>query len=92
MITPVTPEFLIVPRILADGQAQLLATQLEHTGLVAGLAMFPSPSGGTATLLESFLLAAFVPVLVSLVLMKLLPSRQDYDFTRMGSLVRRFQS
>jgi Na+/proline symporter len=72
-----------------DGRNAVLSTA---AGLVAGLAMFPSPSGGTATLLESFLLAAFVPVLVSLVLMKLLPSRQDYDFTRMGSLVRRFQS
>lgn len=72
-----------------DGRNAVLSTA---AGLVAGLAMFPSPSGGTATLLESFLLAAFVPMLVSLVLMKLLPSRQDYDFTRMGSLVRRFQS
>ncbi|MAR71748.1 sodium:solute symporter family protein [Halomonas sp.] len=72
-----------------DGRNAVLSTA---AGLVAGLAMFPSPSGGTATLLESFLLAAFVPVLVSLVLMKLLPSRQDYDFTHMGSLVRRFQS
>ncbi|MCA0975098.1 sodium:solute symporter family protein [Halomonas denitrificans] len=61
-------------------------------GLLAGLWMFPSPNGGTATLLESFLLAAFVPVLVSLVLMKLMPSRQSYDFDRMSGLVRRFQN
>ena len=39
-------------------------------------------------LLESFLLAAFVPVLVSLLLMWVLPKRSQYDFGKMKTLIR----
>lgn len=60
-------------------------------GLIAGLAMFPAPGTGTATLLESFLLAALVPVGVSLVLLRLLPERAAYDFSLLGASVRRFR-
>ena len=60
-------------------------------GLVAGLAMFPAPGGSTATLLESFLLAALVPVVVSLLLLRVLPSRGAYDFGLLHTAVRRFK-
>ncbi|MBR2513809.1 MAG: sodium:solute symporter [Halomonas sp.] len=60
-------------------------------GLVAGLAMFPAPGGSTATLLESFLLAALVPVVVSLLLLRVLPSREAYDFSLLHTAVRRFK-
>ncbi|PCF96545.1 sodium:solute symporter family protein [Vreelandella nigrificans] len=60
-------------------------------GLVAGLAMFPAPGGSTATLLESFLLAALVPVAVSLLLLRVLPSRPAYDFGLLHTAVRRFK-
>ncbi|UXZ53636.1 sodium:solute symporter family protein [Halomonas sp. 7T] len=60
-------------------------------GLVAGLAMFPAPGGSTATLLESFLLAALVPVAASLLLLRILPSRPAYDFGLLHTAVRRFK-
>lgn len=60
-------------------------------GLVAGLAMFPAPGGSTATLLESFLLAALVPVAVSLLLLRVLPARPAYDFGLLHTAVRRFK-
>lgn len=71
-----------------DGRNAVISTAC---GLVTGLAMFPAPGGGTATLLEAFLLAALVPVGVSLALMRLLPTRPDYDFATLSTLVRRFE-
>ena len=70
-----------------DGRNAVISTAC---GLAAGLAMFPAPSAGTDTLLESFLLAALVPVGVSLVLMRVLPAREHYDFASLATLVRRF--
>ena len=55
-------------------------------GLVTGLAMFPAPGLGTGTLLESFVLAALVPVGVSLLPLRLLPVREAYDFSLLGPL------
>ncbi|MFN2310257.1 MAG: hypothetical protein ABR553_11115 [Gammaproteobacteria bacterium] len=73
------------------GYTGLNAVISTACGLVAGLALFPAPGAGTATLLESFLLAALVPVGISLVLLRLLPERAAYDFSLLGASVRRFR-
>lgn len=70
-----------------DGRNAVISTAC---GLVAGLLVFPAPGAGTDTLLESFLLAALVPVAMSALLMRILPAREHYDFSRLATLVRRF--
>lgn len=57
-------------------------------GLVAGITLFPAPGAKLDYLLESFLLAALVPVAVSALLMWLMPARQPFDFTRLKNTVR----
>lgn len=69
-----------------DGRNAVISTAC---GLVAGIAVFPLPGADTDSLLESFLLAALIPVIVSAVLIRLMPARQNYDFTRLSILVRR---
>ena len=60
-------------------------------GLVAGITVFPGPGQPLTYLLEAFLLAAFVPAVVSLILMRLMPSRTHYDLGKMGSMVRKLE-
>jgi len=59
------------------------------TGVVAGLLLFPAPDQPSVYLLESFLLAAVTPVLVSLVLLRFRPNQAEYDLSRLDSLIRR---
>ncbi|MFW8566825.1 sodium:solute symporter family transporter [Orrella sp. 11846] len=56
-------------------------------GLIAGLTLFPTPSAPTTHLLESFLLASLVPVAISVVL-RILPSKNRFDFTQLAQAVR----
>lgn len=58
-------------------------------GLVAGFVLFPAPGQPPVYLLESFLLAAFVPAILSLILMWLLPAGTAYDLNQMNAQVRR---
>ena len=52
-------------------------------GLIAGIAFFPAPGEKPVYLLESFLLAALVPLIVSLILLWLKRSTVQFDFTRL---------
>ncbi|WP_417615098.1 sodium:solute symporter family protein [Oceanisphaera sp.] len=56
-------------------------------GLVAGLWLFPAPGEALNYLLESFLLASLVPVLVSALLL-CIPHRQSFDFSILRQRVR----
>jgi Na+/proline symporter len=64
-----------------DGVAAVTATVF---GLAAGLTLFPAPGARLTHLLESFLVAVFVPVIVTLVVQKLKPARNLYDFDQLG--------
>lgn len=57
-------------------------------GLVAGIALFPAPGEKPQYLLESFLLAAFVPVVVSAILLRIKRTRSHFDFTTFGRVIR----
>ena len=59
-------------------------------GLVAGLIVFPAPGAPTTYLLESFLLAALVPIAVSLLLL-LLPKGKLFDFSVLAQRVRNLE-
>lgn len=65
-----------------------IAVTSTVAGLAAGIMLFPAPGQPPVYLLESFLLAAFVPVLVSVLMMWLMPARTSYDLSQMNSLVR----
>lgn len=56
-------------------------------GLVAGLLVFPAPGAPTTYLLESFLLATLVPVVISLTLL-MLPVKRQFDFRLLAQTVR----
>ena len=56
-------------------------------GLVAGLWLFPAPGAAINYLLESFLLASLIPVLVSALLL-LIPHRQSFDFSILHQRIR----
>ncbi|ART80481.1 sodium:solute symporter family transporter [Oceanisphaera avium] len=60
-------------------------------GLVAGLWLFPAPAAEIEFLLESFLLASLVPVMVSGLFM-MLPSRQVFDFSILSQRIRSLES
>ncbi len=60
-------------------------------GLIAGLWLFPAPGEPIRYLLESFLLATLVPVLVSGLLM-LVPNRQPFDFSILRQRIRSLES
>ncbi len=60
-------------------------------GLVAGLWLFPAPGEPLTYLLESFLLASLVPVLVSGLLM-LVPNRQPFDFSVLSLRIRSLEN
>ncbi|GGB48492.1 sodium:proline symporter [Oceanisphaera marina] len=57
------------------------------SGLVAGLWLFPAPGAEINYLLESFLLATLVPVVISALLL-LVPHRQPFDFSVLAQRVR----
>ncbi|GHA16310.1 sodium:solute symporter family protein [Oceanisphaera arctica] len=60
-------------------------------GLAAGFWLFPAPGAEIKYLLESFLLATLVPVLVSGLLM-LVPSRQPFDFSVLRQRIRSLEN
>lgn len=69
-----------------DGATAVVATL---AGLAAGLFYFPAPGGKMDTLLESFLLAAFVPVLVALAMQALRRNTSRvFDFALLGRAIR----
>ena len=68
-----------------NGRIALISTLC---GLAAGLALFPGPTEKPVYLLESFLLAAFVPVAVSIILSWVLPARKNFDFAELGNAIR----
>jgi Na+/proline symporter len=72
-----------------DGRAAVLATV---GGLAAGLVMFPAPGDALNTLMESFLLATFTPVVVALILLLVLPAPKRFDFAVLSTGARRFES
>jgi len=59
------------------------------SGLVAGLYLFPVPDAPLDTLLESFLLAALIPVAVITLLRIVHPVRVPFDFGSLAGMVRR---
>lgn len=59
-------------------------------GLIAGLAYFPTPGQEALYLLEAFLLATFVPVIVSCLLL-LIPNRTRFDFTILRQRICRLE-
>ena len=69
-----------------DGRIAVISTV---AGLLAGITLFPGPGQPLTYLLESFLLAAFVPAAVSLVLMRIRPCASPYDLNRMRSMIRK---
>lgn len=69
-----------------DGRTATIGTL---AGLVAGLTVFPSPSGSMNYLLESFLLAALVPVVVVWILQLILPRKQDFKLENLHLAVQR---
>lgn len=68
-----------------DGRIAAISTAC---GLIAGIALFPGPGDRPVYLLESFLLAALVPVAVSALLMLILPSRRRFDFADLRTAIR----
>lgn len=81
------PVFLGLYSRRHDGMDATLATLC---GLVAGLVMFPSPGGALDTLLESFLLAAVVPVVVTGLLRLVRRQRAEFALETLDRNVRRF--
>lgn len=70
-----------------DGFDALVATL---GGLAAGLALFPLPGQPLDTLLESFLLAALVPVALTGLLRMVRRDRQPFDLGTLDATVQRF--
>jgi len=69
-----------------DGCSATLSTA---GGLVAGLALFPLPGAPMDTLLESFLLAALVPVLLTGLLRVFRRNPQHYDFSLLQAAIHK---
>lgn len=69
-----------------DGRTATIATA---GGLIAGLAVFPMPGAPMDYLLESFLLAALVPVALTGVMRLFGRKRPDYDFSLLQASIRR---
>lgn len=68
-----------------DGRTAILST---IGGLIAGLAVFPWPGEKPVYLLESFLLAALAPAVISAVMMVLFPARRHFDFALLKTASR----
>ncbi|NYT65103.1 sodium:solute symporter family protein [Alcaligenaceae bacterium] len=70
----------------------LTAVVSTLSGLVAGIAMFPAPGAKLDYLLESFLLAALVPVAVSALMLLCMPASTHFDFARLKTAIRSMNS
>lgn len=68
-----------------DGRAAVVGAL---AGLAAGLTLFPMPGERAHYLLESFLAAALVPVVVILIMQFLRRSVREFDFTTLEASVR----
>ena len=68
-----------------SGQMACIST---FVGLLGGLMLFPLPHQPLEFLLESFLLAALLPIVVSILLLWLWPNQRDYDFNQLKKLIR----
>ena len=68
------------------------ATVATIGGLVASLYLFPMPGEPMTYLLESFLMAALVPVLVTLLLRIVRPVRTSFDLQSLAGTIRRLDS
>lgn len=66
----------------------LIAIFSTLSGLAAGIALFPAPGAALDYLLESFLLAALLPLAVSAILMLCLPARTHFDFDTLKTAIR----
>lgn len=65
-----------------DGTTAVISTV---SGILAGLFLFPAPGDKPEYLLESFLVAALLPVLVSALLMRFKRSRPPFDYARLNA-------
>lgn len=68
-----------------------IATLSTIGGLIAGIILFPAPNEPPVYLLESFLLAACVPAVLSFILMRIMPSLSQYDLNKMNSLIQKIE-
>lgn len=68
-----------------DGRTAVISTVC---GLIAGIMLFPAPGDKPEYLLESFLLAALVPVVVTLLLRRFTASGRHFDFAYLGASIR----
>lgn len=68
------------------------ATVSTLCGLVAGLLLFPGPNDKPTYLLESFLVAALVPVAVTFLMRWLRRPAHAFDFSALASSTRRFDA
>lgn len=66
----------------------ITATLSTVAGLAAGLAIFPRPDGPLDYLLESFVLAAVVPALVTAIIMPLRRRLPQFDFGKLAGSTR----
>lgn len=57
-------------------------------GLIAGLILFPAPGARLEYLLESFLLAALVPLVVSLLGLWIKRARPRFDFSHLNAVIQ----
>ena len=64
------------------------ATVSTVAGLVAGLAIFPRPNGPLDYLLESFVLAAVVPAVVTALILPLRRHLPHFDFSKLAGSTR----
>ncbi len=72
-----------------SGLAAFISTVL---GLLSGLWFFPTPGSQGEYLLESFLIAGFVPVVVSVLFIVFQKKGHSYDLDNMKLLVRKFNN
>lgn len=68
-----------------NGRIAILSTL---AGLIAGLALFPKPNQPPTYLLESFLVAALVPIFISFLLTRIWPIKKAYDFSQLKTLIQ----
>ncbi|NYT61819.1 sodium:solute symporter family protein [Alcaligenaceae bacterium] len=68
-----------------DGATAVVSTLF---GLAAGLFLFPASGAKPEYLLESFLLAALVPVLVSAIMLRFRQPRPHFDFAHLKMAIR----
>src|SRR5690606_18068891 len=66
-----------------------MATLATLGGLISGLYFFPSPTSTSAMLLESFLMAVLVPVIMSVIMLMLAPRGQSFN---LGSLKQKIKA